>query len=715
VLAFIAVSLWSNQEGVANKDPSGESAIPNGRIYKGEKRHVRTDSSIGQRSTLAALMLVLAFTLGVGPEDSALVFLEETLLRLDPETEAEGADVTICNLGDVPLNNVSASAEGFSFPEGKHLKVMGGSIGDLPQGGCKKVTLQADQGLGEESYEGLLTVSADGVKSIARQVVIGPPDPAKVSAAAKPVRLIMGEPSNIARVGSPGAEFKLPLKLEDAATLQTEAGEKLGTLSGGFGDGHARVVATEATSRSAESGEVVSLPVRVEDLEGVGTYTGTLTVGGANFESELFVSDSLLLALYFLLIGVIVGWYLLIELKKRLPIRTLRQRCRNLAQTYDCANRQFALSAEEIGDALRAADANDEIGNTPQAAEANDDDDGIQEVVDNLKKYRVDPDRVSSYQRSFGSALNEYDRENTFVDTSTEGYKQIVAMLDDAEADARRLEDSEGLRRPLEDLALTLHHLARYLRDNFRADRRPALCLSAAAPLTGKALKVGATKELSDKAKGSTDLVATWRKIAERLRYYEIWGANLESNKTLSDEDRKTLVKVNGTVADGKNELLDAEDAAALTALSTNRELRQAYNSIAHLGKKYEVSPTPTPEQRAPRRVEGVGAQPQEEEQAGQEVPRPVGAGLAVSRWVRGADPVTLPERPETVTKLDPDVGHLPPWVLPTLGGIVALLGVLVAEIYPDGGVAFGTTKDYLAAFVQGPLAAFATRLRPGG
>jgi hypothetical protein len=88
---------------------------------------------------------------------------------------------------------------------------------------------------------------------------------------------------------------------------------------------------------------------------------------------------------------------------------------------------------------------------------------------------------------------------------------------------------------------------------------------------------------------------------------------------------------------------------------------------------------------------------------------------------------VTLPERPETVTKLDPDVGHLPPWVLPTLGGIVALLGVLVAEIYPDGGVAFGTTKDYLAAFVagasgtivgqflQGPLAAFATRLRPGG
>jgi hypothetical protein len=663
-----------------------------------------------QRISLVALVFTLMFALGVGPEDSDLVFLDESPLQLVPETVEEGTDVAICNLGEQPLTNIAARATGFNLPAGKQLNVIGGRIGELPRGECEKVTLQADQDLGEDVYQGLLTVSADEVKGIARQVVIGPPAPEKISAAAKPIRLLMWWPSNITRLGSPDKEFELPLKSEDAATLQTEAGETLGTLSGGFGDGHAEVVAADAISRSAEGGESFSLPVRVNDLDGVGTYTGTLTIDGAQFEPELFVSDSLLWALVPLLIGAGVGWFLLIELKKRWPMRTLRQRGRALQQTYADANEQFRTRSEEIGAALRAAGASD---------------DDVREVVNNLNEYEVDLDRVLSYQNSFNAALDEYGKEITFVDTSTEGYKQIVAMLDDAEADARRLQDSEGLRRPLEDLALALHRLATYLESKFGEDRRPALSIAAAAPLKGKSLKVGATKELSDKAKGWTDLVAMWRMHAERLKFYEAWGANLERKRCISVDDRKIFGGAIGTVAAGRNELLDAEDAAALIALSTSRELRQAYNSIAQLGKKYRVSPEPAsaPPAAQHRRLQRLQ---QRFRRTHEEALPDDRTDLAVGRWVDAAKRVRFTEQPRTVTEMDPPVGRVPSWVLPALGGIVALLTVLVAEIYPDGGVTFGTTKDYLAAFVagatgtavaqflQGPLAAFVTRLRPG-
>jgi hypothetical protein len=179
------------------------------------------------------------------------------------------------------------------------------------------------------------------------------------------------------------------------------------------------------------------------------------------------------------------------------------------------------------------------------------------------------------------------------------------------------------------------------------------------------------------------------------------------------------------TVADGKNELLDAEDAAALTALSTNSDLRKAYNSIAHLGKKYGVSTESAREEQALEATAEDEAQLLEAQRAGQEVgvepPK-----LTIGSWVHDANDVTVTEEPVTVTDIDPHAGFLPPWVLPALGGIVALVAVLVAEIYPEGGEPFGTTKDYLAAFVagatgtavaqflQGPLAAFVTRLRPG-
>jgi hypothetical protein len=59
-------------------------------------------------------------------------------------------------------------------------------------------------------------------------------------------------------------------------------------------------------------------------------------------------------------------------------------------------------------------------------------------------------------------------------------------------------------------------------------------------------------------------------------------------------------------------------------------------------------------------------------------------------------------EQPATVAGKDRIVGRLAPWVIPVLGGIVALLAVPVAEIFPDGSELFGITMDAVVKLSHG-------------
>jgi hypothetical protein len=249
------------------------------------------------------------------------------------------------------------------------------------------------------------------------------------------------------------------------------------------------------------------------------------------------------------------------------------------------------------------------------------------------------------------------------------------------------------------------------------------LRIAAAAPLTGKALKVGETKEISEKAKEYADLVATWRKAADRLRFYERWAQRIAStlqntaqNPTNSswiqrlvsglgnspqepkaqNPDQQKLNDAAETVAQAKNGLLDVEDAAALESVVKAEPLRQAYNTIARLGgsDKYNIP------------AEDIGPEPgvqrdgAEVQVARSEVGRaqgspPEGSGYSVGEWAVKAPPV--PDTPQPAKTVSIRTGrsflHAAHWLGLTLAGLIAVLTILLADIYPSTGEAFGTTR----------------------
>jgi hypothetical protein len=412
-----------------------------------------------ERGLLAVLIVVTLLVLGFAQVNSALVFPEEEPLELDPQA-TEGVRAEVCNVGPTPLSNVVAKLGGFGFSDGKGLIVDPKESVGLARGDCQTFSLRPDAELRSDTgeYKGLLIVSADGVQGITKQVLVGPKEAEKkvVSAAAKPI-WIYNKWLPIPR------KVVLPLKLKegestDTLALNTKRDEILGILSGGYGDGHAQVVVDQELpedEHKANEAGVVLLPVRLKGVDGVGTYSGTLTVDGAEFETEFFVSHPLLWAMVPMALGLVAGWLSLLLLKSKWPTDQLKNRCTNLEANYKDAINSFHEHADKIGMTLEL-EQNKETD--PRMRTSNTE---IEKVVNELKKYTIDLERVRGFQESFSLALKEYKEEHAFVDPATD-YKRLVAPLDAAEDDVRRLKDPEGLRRPLEDLALALDSLAKY-------------------------------------------------------------------------------------------------------------------------------------------------------------------------------------------------------------------------------------------------------------
>src|SRR5215216_5724247 len=122
---------------------------------------------------LAVLAACAVFLLGIGPEDGPMVFLEDGPLQLDSQA-TEGTDTVVCNVGEAPLENVIAKAEG--FPQGKGVAVAPNDAVGLARGDCQTFTLTPEAGLQSDAgeHKGALIVSADGVGSITRQLVVTP-------------------------------------------------------------------------------------------------------------------------------------------------------------------------------------------------------------------------------------------------------------------------------------------------------------------------------------------------------------------------------------------------------------------------------------------------------------------------------------------------------------------------------------------------------------
>lgn len=660
----------------------------------------------------AAVVLSLTFvlTLGFGPEDSPLKFVDETTLGLTLEKATQGTSVVACNFGKDALTSLEARLVGFDFPTKAGMREPTTIPAELGPGACQKVPVRVEKGKSQSlaadpgRYQGLLVLSTEQTGSIARQVIVEVPT-ATITSAAKPIWVTKYSPSVLAGHLPPATrKIELPLKLKNAESLSVERNQPLGVLSGGAGDGQAKVFADGTFEGKPDRTGVISVPVRVKGLEGVGTYSGTLTAGGVDFEEQLLLSDTLWWAVVCVVIGLVSSVLLLLITKRLWPVASLKDRANRLGDKYEKSLKAFKGRLEETEQALRVA------GSSRKEAE---------EVKKELKGYEIDARNIESYRNSFIRHFEDYVGDSFFVDTSSQEYKDVFALLESAEADARHLGSRDGFGKALKDLAVCLDSFARFLRDDLRPKRSPALAVSAAAPLKGGELKANAAKEISARARERVDLIATWRKSATRVRRYEVWAAllaeKLKHRKPWPPkEDAEKLTLVAAKIVEAENELLDAEDASALKDLGTAEDLEEAYEVLAGLGAKYDVWP-PIKPLSSPATLSAAPFQ-------NPDAPKDK---LAIEPLVDEAEH-ELPSPPTKTVSMEPVFGNAWAALALVLGVLLAVLGVLATQVYPAAGTPFGTTKDYLAAiaagaagpavaqFLQGPLTTFLTRLRPG-
>jgi hypothetical protein len=406
---------------------------------------------------MAAIVLSLAFvfTLGLGPEDSPLKFVDETPLSLTLEKATQGTSVVACNFGQDTLTSVEAHFVGFDFPTEASMREPTEIPAELDPGACQKVPVRAQEDLKASltakpgRYQGLLVLSTEQTGRVVRQVIVEAPA-ATITSAAKPVWVTKKSPSVLAGYRPPVTrKIELPLKIKNAEGLSVKRDQPLGVLSGGVGDGQAKVFADKRFRGTPDSSGVISVPVRVEGLEGVGTYSGTLTAGGVDFDEQLLLSDTLWWAVVCVAIGFGISVLLLLITKRWWPVTGLKDRANGLEAKYTDARKAFK---KQLGGTKRALI---KAGSSQGEAET---------VKKKLKGYKINTGDIQDYRENVVSHLEDYIGDSFFVDTSSQEYKDVFALLETAESGARHLGSQDGFGKAFQDLAVCLDGFARFLR-----------------------------------------------------------------------------------------------------------------------------------------------------------------------------------------------------------------------------------------------------------
>jgi hypothetical protein len=247
---------------------------------------------------LVVLFFVLAAALVVGfdPGDGPLAFEDDRPLELKwVEVVDEGTHVVVRNVGDAKLEGLRAVLTGFNFEVGKEPKqddeVLSPPTKDDP------FTLDAGEGVTitikatgkfipdpDKEYKGLLVVSGRAAGMIRREVIIsGPPPDLKPTVVKSAVGEMIVVQTPLTGSSFRTVRFELPLAVDgDANTLPIS-----GTIGIVRSDkGHLGYVKVDSEWYRWQGGEVVLLPVRIDELDAPGTYEGTVDLTAHNDDKD---------------------------------------------------------------------------------------------------------------------------------------------------------------------------------------------------------------------------------------------------------------------------------------------------------------------------------------------------------------------------------------------------------------------------------------------
>jgi hypothetical protein len=253
-----------------------------------------------------------ALIVNLGTTRATLVFEDDRPLKLTWEQAEAGVDVVVCNMGNVSLQFLQATLTGFNFRVGekvvsletvlKPISINSTLVGRV----CTHVLIQAADGptpdLGE--YKGLLVLADLGTGEIIRR---------EVTIELLPVERAVDDIVLTAIRGSQSLDTPyLPLKPSGpGVTLNLpENGTHIGIV---YNEGHIGNVFVNGEPDKSQKG-VVLLPIRIEGLDAVGTYSGKLYLAGTGDDKgaipvKVKVTDNIGWAILAILIGFVISLF----------------------------------------------------------------------------------------------------------------------------------------------------------------------------------------------------------------------------------------------------------------------------------------------------------------------------------------------------------------------------------------------------------------------
>ena len=610
----------------------------------------------------------------------------------------ERASVMLCNMSNQPTTQpITITLIGFNFrsyfyelafpppTEGQVLKTSPEVAQPIGPQSCVRIPISANPGNDYTppdpgKYSGFLVVAVGGVPKVKKSMVIMVPPVAPVEA---DVTFVVSRLTPWDRQ----ATIDIPLNLgttgaktfEKAATLPNYKNWPIGRLAtteasvavflrpDALKESVDRIIKDEMERTrfmsSADSAPttpshlelellpppqgVLDLPVTIQGIKRVGTYSGTLTLANSTIPLKIRVTDGPFFPIIAIASGVLLGFLIPSWVGRYRHQTILKARIEEVAEDYNRGSTKFREKYEKTDYPWRF--------------------------------YNLSPEVVKIFLSDVNAELRTYARHNWLFNTSSDEFKKLDQRLDSAASDARVLGEVEG-----DGLGPSLAGLQATWMSAPPADDSHLSTLDGKAHdlLTGRlqgfGLKVGDAHKLKAQADMYAQALKKWRELNLLLRRYEDWSLAI-LNVVKDSRDVRTARHTRAKILALRRQFNQSPDLASLEALGSSDMWTRIYEQLAYLSQAVGV-PEPGEKRGAVQRQ--LSAMVETFMLAHQ------GRGRRASRilgWLRG--------------------GLRTHWVWLGDVGVAALslaIAILAALNQYYFGKTFGTLTDYLTVFLLG-------------
>jgi len=511
-------------------------------------------------------------------DDSDLNLTYRDLWEADGDGKA-GIKVSVCNDGNGELGPVEAVLSDFELLKNaetvgeKILAVTPDKLDELKEGNCADFTISADGKTIPDSgnYEGFLSISMkndDQTKTrIQRKVSLEIPSIESASAETVSIRGTRILPLPDAKVLLDPTSLQLKKELPGDPLLIPDKDTLLGYIEN-EGE-YARVYAEKEPDETIKDKQ---LPIRIEGLSKIGTYTGKIylagmDVGAGETNLQVKVSDYVLWPILAILAGILLAFFIQLYLERWRISWELKKRTNAIQTNYENAKKDFPLMTFKFI--------------FP----------GIEQIKTELAQ--------------FDKTLKDYGRDNLFYKTDSEDFKEIIKRVETIEADIKCIynkeEQSSSLAKAVEDLKGVFKEKEIFILE-FYPEREPAFVAKIKEligekeiePPEKKFLEVGGSLEKLAEAKGYKEFTGNWVGMANKVDDYLGWSDKIQvviPDEDWDGTDKEKLVRAAAIVVEVKYEMLQALNSADLEEFAAAKDLKQAYKELAYLSGKYQMPP----------------------------------------------------------------------------------------------------------------------------